>query len=440
MKREIKLIMLVVIFIHLTACATRESDTFYGDEITENTLIVCIDSMASRSDSYELNKELNELMKEIKSACSVEKLAFDVIPFDEVERTTKLQRLRTEIMAGGGPDVFLMRTVTGSYEFGYDEALFNFPEKSMEVGLFLPLDQYMENNTQFTDWSAQTQAVLCAGQTDEGQVVIPMGYTFPVLVYPKDKVKAKCSSELTMREILANPETVELGAVLYSDLSRTDISGSRGKRTDGLCYILGKYGDFENEELLFTEDDMYETMITMNSLHDTIEDNKLQYIESDAEYQLIYELGVAYFDSEMTLIPTYSMNGGVTASICSYAAINRNTKLPEEAFSVIDYLMCEEAQCKSILYSDFFARGIPLQNNLGSSERILRANYYPHRYMDMQYFDDLLAIKKQITAVNFESKLDFVMKQLMRECHESGTISREDISEAYEKMDRMMGE
>lgn len=52
--------------------------------------------------------------------------------------------------------------------YGDAHAIFNYPEKSMDVGLFLPLDEYMEKNTRFTDWDAQTQAVLRAGRRDEG--------------------------------------------------------------------------------------------------------------------------------------------------------------------------------------------------------------------------------------------------------------------------------
>ena len=435
--------ILVLFLVFLPACSGKSSDNYYGDEVNSDTLVICMDclSTVSTADSYELEKELDQLMQEIKRACGIEKIAFEIIPGTGAERTTVLQRLRTEIMAGGGPDVFLMRTRTGSYEFGYDDALFNFPEKNMEAGLFLPLDEYMENSTQFTDWSAQTQVILDAGQNDEGQLIVPLTYTFPILVYPEDEITIPYTTELTMQEILEDPESTALGAVLYSDLSRSDEQGERNIRTSGIYYVLGKFADFEKEELLFTEDELYEVIVTMNSLHDAIEENELQYLETQAGYfDLIYQIGIPYFETDMALVPTYSMDGGVTASILSYAAVNRNTRLPQKAFSVIDYLMCEESQRTGLLYDSFFSGGLPLQHDLGSAEKSLRANSNPERSLDAPYFEDLLVIKEQITAVNFQNKLDYELLLLMREYQDCGMVSREDVAEAYTKMKRMIGE
>lgn len=429
--------MVAVLF---SGCGESNAYVYFGDEITKDTLRICMDSRhIASTDSYELGKELDVLIPQIKNACGIEKLAIEVIPGKGAERKTKLQRLRTEIMAGSGPDVFLMRSVTGSYEFGEEESLFNFPEKNMETGLFLPLDEYMENHSRLTDWSMQTKAVLDAGRTDEGQVVIPMTYTFPVLIYPENEVKMDYSSILTMQEILENPETASLGSVLYSDMTRSDEFGDQSRRTNQIFYSLGKFADYKDEELLFTEEELYDVIVTMNGLHDAVEENRAQYINTEAGYGMIYDIGLEYFDTEMTLVPIYSIDGGVTVSVQSYAAINCATKLPEEAFAVIDYVMSEEAQCGSMLYSSFYG-GLPLQNDLGSAEKMLHVNQGTERYLAESYFKDLLTIKENITAVNFENKIDYMLLVLMREYLDSGTISRENVSETYEKMQRMIRE
>ena len=46
----------------------------------------------------------------------------------------------------------------------------------------------------------------------------------------------------------------------------------------------------------------------------------------------------------MTMIPVYSMDGDVTATVEAYTGINRNTKHAEEAFFVVDYLMRVDVQ------------------------------------------------------------------------------------------------
>ena len=153
-KRIISLV-LAAAFLFLTACSEKSSKT-YGDAVTDNTLLICVDcrnfsgqvSSNSSDKEYEVGIFLEALAHDIKRACGIEKLAFEVVPPDGAKRKSAMQRLRTEVMAGSGPDVFIMSGGIGSYEFGYNDALFNFPENNMEGGLFLPLDEYMANNTQ----------------------------------------------------------------------------------------------------------------------------------------------------------------------------------------------------------------------------------------------------------------------------------------------------
>ena len=49
-------------------------------------------------------------------------------------------------------------------------------------------------------------------------------------------------------------------------------------------------------------------------------------------------------ETPVTMVPIYSENGDVTATVQVYTGINRNTKHPEEAFFVVDYLMSAQAQ------------------------------------------------------------------------------------------------
>ena len=60
------------------------------------------------------------------------------------------------------------------------------------------------------------------------------------------------------------------------------------------------------------------------------------------------DANVTYYDSShhgslraddvFTMVPAYSSQGGYGAYITSFAAINRNTDKPEEAFLLLDYL------------------------------------------------------------------------------------------------------
>lgn len=454
MKKVISFVLIGVFALALfSGCGnSNESMKYYGDDVTNETLRICIDcesmdpSVAVFPELVE--KFLENLVEELKEACGIKKVVFEVLPESGAERKTILHRLRTEIMAGGGPDVFIMEThldgadLGASADLGRGQALFPFPEKIIEAGLFLPLDDYMANSTQFTDWSNQTMTVMEAGRSDEGQVIVPLTYTFPIWVYPKNEVDPLIP-EMSMSEILATQETAGLGAVLYSSKSKTNDYGDQLNRQN-LPFLLGRLADYETEKLLFTEEELYSIIETSINLQDDIEEQRLDYLESRADYDLIHQINLEYFDTEMTLVPLYSMNGGVTASIRSYAAINRNTKLPKEAFSVIDYIMQEDMQRNSDLYNRYFVIGLPMQNDLGQQGKSLRATSDPERVLAEPYFEDLLEIKEQITDANFQNGLDNVLRELMftitLEYDNGGDIKRKHVTEAYEKMERMVGE
>ena len=45
---------------------------------------------------------------------------------------------------------------------------------------------------------------------------------------------------------------------------------------------------------------------------------------------------------ELTLVPVFSRSGGYYAVITSFAGINVNTKRPDDAFFVVDYIMSKD--------------------------------------------------------------------------------------------------
>ncbi|MBO5253760.1 MAG: extracellular solute-binding protein [Clostridia bacterium] len=412
----------------------------FGDGESRKALEICLDMGKYSNQVSDAYGMIEEFIDEVKDATGMDKVSVLFLPGEGTERESLLDSLRVEIMAGGGPDLFLLRGA--GTPSNYTSVLVNFPEKAMKNGLFLPLDEYMENNTRFTDWSKQTKVILDAGKNEEGQLIIPLAYTLPLVVYPKDEVKLQSSSDLTMQDILNDPETAELGAVMYNGLGKIDEqTSSYAIHEDRLAPILGTLADFDNEELLFTEEDLMRTMDTVFSLRDAADENQQNYIEENLGVGLCYEFNLAYFDEEMEMIPLYSRNGGVTATITAYAAVNRNTNYPEEAFTVIDLLMREKAQQESELYYTCFMPwdGFPLQDDLGREEKPLLAHSDPLRYLEKPYYEDLQAIKEQITEVTFRDEFNLVLETTIGRFYRK-TYDRAVVSEAYEKMERMIGE
>lgn len=212
--------------------------------------------------------------------------------------------------------------------------LFEFPQKSMENGLFLPLDDYMENHAQFADWDKQEQVILEAGRNDEGQQIIPLDYSFGVQVHPKSSVDLeKPDHPVTFEEALSDPELSELYSVFYNCSSNFMYGGeiNEDSFSPGLaCLIMGMPADFEKEELGFTEEELLSVMDTMFSLP------KDQGLEGTGTgYKEIIDVGfLPQYDQPFTILPLYTTDGVLHANISSFIAINRNTKRPEGSLHV----------------------------------------------------------------------------------------------------------
>ena len=87
-----------------------------------------------------------------------------------------MTKLRTEIMSGRGPDLFLLSDEYGS-------GVFPDPEKQMRAGVFADLTPYLDT---IGAGASLNEAVLAAGRVDGAQYLLPLYYTVPGVVAPAD--------------------------------------------------------------------------------------------------------------------------------------------------------------------------------------------------------------------------------------------------------------
>lgn len=108
MKKMELLPILLCLLLVFSGCSGKATGQSYGDEQTDDTLRICVDTSAvstqyasdKTAKEAETKKFFEALATELKSACGIEKLFFEIPPQEGAERETTLQRLRTEIMAG----------------------------------------------------------------------------------------------------------------------------------------------------------------------------------------------------------------------------------------------------------------------------------------------------------------------------------------------------
>ncbi len=198
-------------------------------------LNVCVDVPSSRGSSWE------NFLSTIRGNGKDFIVITETIPAQGSERDAALTHLRTEIMAGKGPDVFICDCID-PYFIGTgkeSQALFPFPENAMDNRIFLPLDEYIADSDSL-EWDNQLPNIMAAGKNEEGQQLLPFSYSFTVAAFDREQYNLSEDLPMTWNEMLESTDPlVQYAAGIIS------FPGA-----------MGKVADYEAEEPAFSESDL----------------------------------------------------------------------------------------------------------------------------------------------------------------------------------------
>ena len=433
----------------------------YGDTESRDPLRICVDlDTSASSDPTYASSSMNDFVYALKSTLGYDDVRIEYIqsPYsfeggldrnNVAVRSTAVDRLRVEILSGGGPDLFLMAYMAYGGPQGVEtetiDILFKYPQKAMENGLFLPLDDYMENHTEYAEWDKFPEGVMAAGRNAEGQQIIPMSYSIPLLVLPKTEFDHTPTRQYTWNDLLTAPELSPYGLDM-ANCSSTVIYYDSGEESEPyysgayLVYSLGELVDFEKEELLFTEEELLQRVQEILALEQT---DTYKEVEGAEEMEAGIFLGQERFPNPVTMIPLYSDDGGVTARISTYAAINRNTDKPEEAYRVLDYLMSRGMQKSSTVHTRLI-RGtgdLPMHEELMRDEDVWMTSM--QYYMIPENYEELCEVRDQITGATFSDELVVLLSQLLSKCDAAEIFDmtvEEIVHEVYDDIQRRVRE
>ena len=142
------------------------------------------------------------------------------------------------------------------------------------------------------------------------------------------------------------------------------------------------------------------------------------------------------------MIPLYSDDGGVTATVVSYAAVNRNTKRPEDAFFVLDVMLTTPIQRTSEFYGALLNDvALPMQTDL-LQDRLRELRVQGWGFLNPN-FTEFCNVRDQITSVHFRNILLDELNSAYYRCEAANGDKekmREIVSEAYQSMQRMLAE
>ena len=220
MKKAIILcLMVAVIFITCTGCKNQEK-----------TLTICVDSFYVQE-----AKDLIDVWQHFNKDIKVDLV---VIPQKAHEAEIKITEIRTAIMSGEGPDIFILTTDLQNTVDG-PIPLFDNVEKTMQSEVFLPLDDYMAQ-AQYMHADAFNPIIFDSGKTDEGQLVLPISYGYTVGGYLKTDDTSPAELPYSWDELVNdkdyNPEKNYIPQFCANFID-----------------VFGKYADYKSKVLLYTE-------------------------------------------------------------------------------------------------------------------------------------------------------------------------------------------
>ncbi len=381
---------------------------------------VWVEGTTTRNSDYTIRKAMQQAGWEGD-------FAFEYLPHEGEERTNALQRMRIEIMAGKGSDLFILASAGMLYG---PEPLFRYPEQMMDRNTFLPLDSYIENAS-YMEWDKFIPQVMEAGRNEEGQQILPLCYSMPVTLIEEDKASHEHSPETTFQDLAESGDLVlKLAAASNRVMPSEQSGGMKYYRSSQwrLESVFPRLADYDTEELAFTQDelmDVIHTQLELGALWDSpdrpaaFQEQLMAEMSETGDSMDPYYEGIgnpshssSEEDRAYTMIPLYNTRGGCTAAVTCYAAINRNTKHPEEAFLLLDYLMSKECMQTSF-YEPVFTFGLPVHRELLQPEEKIPGIGGMRYDMNQENYEELQSLLGSVTGSRFRDVLDVQLEEMM---------------------------
>lgn len=373
-------------------------------------------------------------------------LEFITLPMDELERQTALQSMRTEIMAGEGPDIFLMAswdqdTMTWDSNSGMEyprvEPLFKSVEDAMDNRVFLDLDEYIEKS-EYINMDDHVSVIMDAGKTESGQMVLPLLYSVNMCLVDKSQMSDSDAKFETLEDITGNKDT------LYTVNHMME---------DWFCTMIPEFEDHENNNLILEEEELREIFDYAGEVFRAPEDGS--YIVYDVDHVFSSDSigeGLLYQwknnPDEVTPIIMRNIDGGATALIEAFVAINGGTDHPDEAFKVAELFFSDEIQSGKGFYAGKSSDGDAdryysfecIPESFGKESGILtgKAAFTDESMYDYSHIE---YINSLITNVRFTSEFDCILGDAWNELYWSYYLTSQKDSLDYQAItDEMIAE
>ena len=341
-----------------------------------------------------MSQQVRQVIKAFQADHPGVTVTLDILPTDSSQREIVLKQLRTKIMAGNGPDVYLLPSCD-AYRYqsvGWSvyekltlasqvEPLFLDPSQVMRRGVFLDISGLYDGDADLKTDELQPD-VMEAGTLDGGRYLLPLRYDFPVLYADAEGLQS-LGLELDGSWGTLADAALALGSPVFANSAKPDFCQLGSAFT-----LLPAALDYEHDTVTLTEEDLfsfltrYSALLTLSvghrdekygpdmdlwNQHGTLNIRFSDLNNPDArenaekiEFELFPDdvsvivgtmsqapIAAAIMHAagkELLMIPLTDGNGKLTADVTYYGALGANCRNPELGYDLLRRFLLEENQ------------------------------------------------------------------------------------------------
>ena len=286
----------------------------------------------------------------------------DILPLDEQERSVYLQQLRTQILRGAGPDVYLLPTspdLTVDAAIGYSrisvDPLFSDVQQAMKNGMFRDIAGLYDADAELGKEALKT-SVMNAGVVDGKRYVLPLRYDIPVIYADMETMELEGFSA----EDLQKPVDELMAQILELDC----LQAARGFNLPSVS-VFSRWMDYDEQQVSLDADTISAFLQSYQAVRALRGENfygsklNVRYyctrsypngmidfrfntgsLSELVDYAPVYQ----HEGRELMVLPMRSMGGDVVADVTYYGAVGSGCKDMELAYRFLRQFLLEDSQ------------------------------------------------------------------------------------------------
>ena len=363
------------------------------------------------------------------------------------ERTSYLQRLKTQILAGDGPDVFIVSTS------GTDFDILPNMERLMHNGVFQELDKILiENTFEFEDVNS---ILLEAGQANGTQYVLPLCFQIDGILLCDTS-----ESNLRMEKDLENMSTMQFYSYIDDRYPEWRVQGQWHENLNNNMDAPVNFEDMnvdlfvhELPELLQREVDSLNTkgIYRIPDLNAYLKEgaiidspNGLPYIWGPVSRYLDYAAMALINRTTPILIPIPNADGQIYARITGIAAISRNCKNTTASELLLTFLISDRWQKKGTDVGSTVLYGFPIKKSAMKSwfqdETLTYLDKLPCERLNGQTLESFIIWYDKIEGAYFSFRPKEIAQLIYTNAETEQRISVEELKKVEEILKRQLSE